>query len=228
VGKGVAGGAAVAAVFWLTVRPLWPRLMALPLHAAPARATLAAFGATAERLGLRLCLVMLALGVLDAVIARARHRRALLMTREEVRRERKELEGDDVQRALRRRAHRDRVLADDGNDGDGAIASIDIRRAAVVVVGAGAGTALGRASVAVALAYQRGGPAAPSIVARGRGALATPIEQAAREAAVPIVDRPMLATALGALAPGDEIPEAHYEEVAAILQTVYASDSGLE
>jgi type III secretion protein U len=189
--------------------------MELPRLAAPARGTLAALGGAAERLGLRIVLVTLALGVLDAVVARARHRRALLMTRDEVRRERKEREGDDAHRALRRRVQREQA-------GEGTEPTADVRGAAVVVVASGA------VPIAVALAYEPKGPAAPAVLVKGQGALVPPIERAARAAGVPIADHPALAQALAGLSVGDEIPEACYEEVAGLLQSVFTHETGLK
>jgi type III secretion protein U len=93
----------VVAVAALTLAPV---LRALPgLTGAPAPRLLATLGALSARLMGRLVLAALALGAADYLVARQRHRRALRMTREEVKREEREREGDPRQRAERRRRH---------------------------------------------------------------------------------------------------------------------------
>jgi flagellar biosynthetic protein FlhB len=152
----------------------------------------------------RLALAALALGVLDYLWQRARHQRSLRMTREEVRREIKETEGDPRHKAERQRLHREvleqRMLA-------------DVRKADFVVINP--------EHIAVALRYDRDGQGAPVVVARGERLLAERIKEVAREAGVPIFRDVPLAHALAALQEGDEIPEPLYEAVAEILRVVY-------
>lgn len=154
-------------------------------------------------LALRLGAAFAAFGVLDWALARRRHRRALMMTRDEVRRELKEDEGDPAHRTERRRRHR--ALLEAG----------PVARATVVVVNP--------THVAVALRHERGGEDAPRVVAKGTGLAAARIRSAARRAGVPIVRDVPLARALHRLAEvGDEIPEELYEAAAAVLAHLYA------
>ena len=154
-------------------------------------------------LALRLAAAFAAFGVLDWALARRRHHRALMMTRDEVRRELKEDEGDPAHRAERRQRHR--ALLDAG----------PVARATVVVVNP--------THVAVALRHDRGGDDAPRVVAKGTGLAAARIRSAARRAGVPIVRDVPLARALHRLAEiGDEIPEELYEAAAAVLAHLYA------
>jgi flagellar biosynthesis protein FlhB len=99
-GRGLCAVAVVAAVVWLTVRPALGGLAALT-GAAPAR-VLAALGALGRAVAVRAALAALALGALDYLVRARAHRRDLRMTREEVRRERRETEGDPATRAERR------------------------------------------------------------------------------------------------------------------------------
>ncbi|MBC8133823.1 MAG: EscU/YscU/HrcU family type III secretion system export apparatus switch protein, partial [Deltaproteobacteria bacterium] len=59
---------------------------------------LAALGLVAERLGVRVALALVALGTMDWLLARRRHHRSLMMTRDEETREYKESEGDPQHR----------------------------------------------------------------------------------------------------------------------------------
>jgi flagellar biosynthesis protein FlhB len=201
VGKGVVKGAAVAGLALWIVRPHLRGLTSLAGR--PAAVALGALGALGQRLAVAVAAVALALGVVDLLAARRAHGRRLRMTREEVRREHKEAEGDPRHRAERQRLQREileqRMVA-------------DVRKADFVVVNP--------EHIAVALRYDRARDAAPVVVASGERLLAERIKQAAREAGVPIFRDVSLARSLRALAEGDEIPPALYEAVAQVIRVV--------
>jgi type III secretion system FlhB-like substrate exporter len=71
--------------------------------------------------------------------------------------------------------------------------------------------------LAVALRYDDGNEQAPVVVSCGQGALAARIERAALDYGVPVVRDVPLSEALAELKAGDEIPEALYGAVAAVL-----------
>ena len=202
VGKGLLKVALVAALAWLTVRPLLGGVAALA--GMDAGRTLDLLGLLASRLAARVALVALALGVADYLFAYRRHRRGLMMTRDEVKREGKESEGDPSHRAERQRLHRElmeqRMVA-------------EVRKADFVVVNPD--------HIAVALRYDRDGDAAPVVIASGERLLAERIKQVAREAGVPIFRDVTLARSLRGLPEGEEIPAALYEAVAEVLRAVY-------
>jgi type III secretion protein U len=146
----------------------------------------------------------LAFGALDWGLARRRHLRSLRMTRDEVRREQKDDEGDPAHRAERRRRHRALLEASPAS------------RATVVVVNP--------SHVAVALRHDRASDDAPRLVAKGTGRAAARIRSAARLAGVPIVRDPPLARALHRLAEvGEEIPEELFDAAAAVLAHLYGA-----
>jgi flagellar biosynthetic protein FlhB len=133
------------------------------------------------------------------------HARQLRMTREEVRQELKESEGDPQVKArirsLQREAARPRMMA-------------EVPRANVVVTDPG--------RYAVALRYAEGSMRAPRVVARGSMLIAERINEIARDAAVPVLRAPPLARALFAHAGmGQEIPGPLYNAVAEVLAWVY-------
>jgi type III secretion protein U len=200
LGLGKAAVLAAVAVAWL-------RASARPLAALAGAAAGALWAAAPLLAGLawRLAATAALLGLLDLALARRRHLRALRMTRDEVRREHKEDEGDPSHRAERRRRHR--ALLEAG----------PVSRATVVVVNP--------THVAVALRHDRAEGGAPVVVAKGAGRAAAAIRSAARRAAVPIVRDVPLARALHRLADlGDEIPEELYEAAAAVLARLYGLD----
>lgn len=128
----------------------------------------------------------------------------LRMTRQELREELRETEGDPFWRA-RRRA-RARALAR-------ARMLQQVPRATVVVTNP--------EEVAVALRYARPMPA-PQVVAKGLGHMAARIRETAARAGVPVYPNPPLARALyGAADVGQYIPPRLYRAVAEVLAWVY-------
>jgi flagellar biosynthetic protein FlhB len=159
-----------------------------------------------RRLFLVLGAALAVLGLLDYLWQRWRYEQSLRMSRQEVREEQKETEGDPQVKARFRRAHREiarrRMLA-------------EVKRADVVLTNP--------IHVAVALRYRAAENVAPRVVAKGAGELAEKIKDAARRAGVPIVERRALARALfRAVKLGAEIPPALYRAVAEILAYIYS------
>ena len=199
---GVAKAAVLVSVLVSWSRGASGRLAALP-GAAAAGALAAALPALAG-LVVRLAAALALLGLVDLALERRRFLRALRMTRDEVRRELREEEGDPAHRSERRRAHR------------AVLESGPVARATVVVVNP--------THVAVALRHDRGADGAPRVLAKGTGLGAWRIRSAARRAGVPIVRDVPLARALHRLAEvGDEIPEELYDAAAALLAHLYAA-----
>ena len=128
----------------------------------------------------------------------------LRMTKEEVRKEMKELEGDPHLKARIRSQQREiarrRMMA-------------AVPKAQVVVTNP--------THFAVALAYDEKMPA-PRVVAKGRGLIAQRIREIAVEHGVPLLEAPPLARALYAHSElGDVIPAALYRAVAEVMAYVY-------
>jgi flagellar biosynthetic protein FlhB len=133
------------------------------------------------------------------------HEKKLRMTREEVRKENKETEGDPQVKAHIRSQQREmarrRMMS-------------EIPKADVVVTNP--------THYAVALRYQDGAMRAPTVVAKGAHLLAARIRALAEEHRVPILEAPPLARALYRHAElGDEIPATLYTAVAEVLAYVY-------
>jgi flagellar biosynthetic protein FlhB len=154
--------------------------------------------------GLQVGLVFLLFGAGDFLLQRFFHLRELRMTKQEVRQELKESEGDPLIKGARRHLHleiatRNMVAA--------------VKSANVVVVNP--------THVAVALRYDTAEMSAPVIVAKGVELIAAEIRRVAVEAGVPVVCDVPLARTLYDLELDAEIPEELYGAVATILQFVY-------
>jgi flagellar biosynthesis protein FlhB len=153
-------------------------------------------------------IVGVALGALDMLVVRRAWRKRLMMSKDEVKREYKESEGDPQTKAARERAHHEMLAsATVGN----------VKNATVVVVNP--------THFATALKYdEKDGDEAPVVVATGEGDLAQRIIAAAHDYGVPVLRDVPLARALAELQVGDAIPEALYEAVAEILREAWAED----
>lgn len=146
------------------------------------------------------------LAVVDVVLTRRSWRKKLMMSRDEIKREHKESEGDPQLKAARERAHHEMLAA----------ATVgNVRKASVVIVNP--------THIACALRYDTDeeGDEAPVLVASGHGDLAKRIVAAAHQYGVPVLRDVPLARALVDLEIGDEIPEALYEAVAEILREAW-------
>jgi len=129
----------------------------------------------------------------------------LMMSREEMKQEYKEMEGSPQTRSrirgLQRQMRRRKVKA-------------DVARAAVILTNP--------THYAVALGFDFGTMEAPKVLAKGRNLLAEEIKTEARWAGVPIVENPPLARSLYRwVEVGEAIPADLYAAVAAILAYLY-------
>jgi flagellar biosynthetic protein FlhB len=150
------------------------------------------------------CVFFVFAAAFDLWFQRRVYRKQLRMTKEEVRREHKEMEGDVHVRA-RRRQLRFELLAQAQTQA--------VRQADVLVTNP--------THVAAALAYDIARDGAPRVIAKGVDALAEQMKRAAAEAGVPEIRDVPLARALLQVPIDEEIPERLYDAVAEILNLVY-------
>ncbi|MFT7723406.1 MAG: flagellar biosynthesis protein FlhB [Roseateles sp.] len=175
-------------------------IMSVPLPSALAYAGQQLMG------GLALLAIALALfAAVDVPLQRQLWLRRMRMTREEVKQELKEVEGNmEVKARMRARMRemaRRRMLA--------AVPQADL-------------VVMNPTHYAVALKYDEGRMAAPKVVAKGADLLALRIRDLAKDAKVPVLQQPVLARALYAHAELDrEIPAALFGAVAQVLAYVY-------
>ena len=152
-------------------------------------------------------LAALAVGALfDWILQRQRFTQRLRMSREEVKEEHKQAEGDphvkQKQRSMRMERAKKRMMA-------------NVPKATVVV--------MNPTHYAVALRYDDDTPA-PMCVAKGMDAVALRIRAVAEEAGVPVIEDAPLARALYATVEVDQtIPRQHYEAVAKVIGFVLSA-----
>jgi flagellar biosynthetic protein FlhB len=192
-------GSAGALVIWVQVEA-YAGLAGRPLPAAVAATADLVLWGVAVVVGTMLLIV-----AADVPLQLWQHYSRLRMSREDLRKEMRETEGDPhVKAAVRgqqRQMARRRMMA-------------EVPRADVVVTNP--------SHYAVALAYAEGGMQAPRVVAKGADLVAARIREIAAAHRVPVLESPPLARALYRHAEiGEEIPEALYTAVAEVLAYVF-------
>jgi flagellar biosynthesis protein FlhB len=200
--KGFVKVALAAGAAWAAVEPLIGALT--NLTGTRMWSILIVLGYGADKVGMRLVLIVAIIGFADFLWQKHQHMKNLRMSHDEVKREHKESEGDPHNKAERKRFHKELLEQRMVNE---------VKKANFVVVNP--------THIAVAIRYDKDKDAAPVVLAKGERLLAERIKQAAREAGVPIFRDVGLARALKDVEEGDEVPEALYEAIAEILRVVY-------
>lgn len=200
--KSVAKFAIVAIVAYLVVRPRIPMILATMTY--PMAQAMEFFRETLFLLYRDIMLVMLVLAGADYLYQRHSYEKGIRMTKQEVKDEQKDAEGNpeikSKQRSLFFAAAMRRILT-------------KVPKASVVITNP--------THFAVALQYDAGTPA-PVLVAKGVDHLALKIRERAKEAGVPIVENPPLARAIYHNVELDRpIPGELFQAVAQVLAYVY-------
>ena len=184
---------------------LWPERDAIPNAVT---LEIGQFAILMEQLGFRVLVaalaVMTVIAALDFAFQRYQHMKQLRMSKQELKDEYKQTEGDPMIKArlrqIRTERARQRMMS-------------AVPEADVVVTNP--------THYAVALKYEHGEDNAPRVTAKGVDHIAEKIREVATEADVPLVENPPLARALYASVELDqEIPPEHYQAVAEIISYV--------
>jgi flagellar biosynthetic protein FlhB len=158
-----------------------------------------------SRLMLRVGLAMLVLALADYFYQRWEYEQSLRMSKQELKEEFKQQDGNPEIRSKIRQKQRElargRMME-------------DVKKADVIVTNP--------THYAVALAYQSDSMAAPTVLAKGQGLIALRIRELAQENAIPIVENKPLARELHRVVDvGQAVPADLYQAVAEVLAFVY-------
>lgn len=149
--------------------------------------------------------LFLALGAIDFWRMRRRYTKDLRMSKQEIRDEFKEIEGNPQIKARVRRLQRDLL-----------------RRRMMSQVPKATAVVVNPTHFAVAIRYKPEEMVAPEVIAKGKNYLALRIRQKAVEHEIPVVENPPLAQALyKSVEVGQQIPAHLYRAVAEILAYIY-------
>ena len=162
------------------------------------------FTVVAEVAG-KIVLALVAIAIFDYFYQRWHHEQQLMMTKQEVKDETKQTEGDPQLKVRIRQIQREM---------SNARMMQEVPKADAVIVNP--------THFSVAILYDRDVMTAPEVIAKGADHLALRMRTVARENNVPILERPELARDLYAnVEIGDDIPERFYKAIAEILAFVY-------
>jgi len=150
-------------------------------------------------------LLMLALSVVDFAFQKFLFEEGLRMTKQEVKDERKESDGDPLVkqriRTVQIQMARTRMMA-------------EVPKAEVVITNP--------THLAIALAYDRAEMDAPTVVAKGAGHIAEKIKKIAAENDIPVMeDKPLARILFKSVGIGQMVPDELYRTIAEILAYVY-------
>jgi len=156
------------------------------------------------KMGSRAAILLFVLAASDYAYQRWEYERSLRMTRQEVKEEMRQTEGDPLVRARIRSIQREMAMRR---------MMQEVPKADVVITNP--------THIAVALRYRQALESAPRVCAKGMRLIAERIKAIAREYNIPIIEDKPLAHTLYKLKLGQEIPFTLYKAVAEILARVY-------
>ena len=153
----------------------------------------------------KIVLALVAIAIFDYLYQRWHHEKQLMMTKQEVKEETKQTEGDPQLKARIRQIQREM---------SNARMMQEVPKADALIVNP--------THFSVAILYDRDVMEAPEVTAKGTDHMALRMRTVARENNVPILERPELARDLYAnVEIGETIPERFYKAIAEILAFVY-------
>lgn len=153
----------------------------------------------------KITLVMCVIAVLDYFFQYRQHKKDIKMSKQEVKEEFKQMEGDPQIKGKIRQKQREMAMSR---------MMQSIPDATVVITNP--------THISVALKYDEGGVSAPKVVAKGADNIALKIKELAKENEVPIVEnKPLARTIYETVDLEGEIPEELYQGVAEILAFIY-------
>jgi flagellar biosynthesis protein FlhB len=186
--------------------PLYPRLVLMDIR------QLFHWTATISyEIVIRVAILLIIVAIADYFFQKYRFTEQLKMTKQEVKEEYKETEGDPVTKSRIRRIQREmarkRMMA-------------DVPNADVVITNP--------THYSIALSYKLDSMEAPKVVAKGVGFLALKIRELAQEHGIPLVEnKPLAQTLYKSVEIGEYIPASLYRAVAEILAYVYKAKNAL-
>lgn len=201
--KGLLKATLFAIVIYVAIRDYLPfssKTMQMPLAIGSA-----AFWDMLWTLAMRLAMMLLVMALVDYLYQKWEFERSIRMSKQEIKEEYKQMEGDPQVKSKIRQKQRElakkRMMA-------------DVPKADVVITNP--------TTLAIALSYDRELMGAPQVVAKGMGFVARRIRELALAAGVPVIeDKPLAWALFQGVEIGEEIPEDLYRGVAEILAMVY-------
>jgi flagellar biosynthetic protein FlhB len=199
--------AAIGIVAYMTIRNELPKLVTM-LDSGLWQ-SVAFIASMASRLLLTAGIMFLVISIPDYIFQRRQFMESLKMSKQEIKEEYKQMEGDPLVKSRLRQRMRELLSQN---------MAVNVPKADVIITNP--------THYAIAMQWDRSTMRAPMLTAKGADQLALRIKEIARENQVPIVENKPLARALYAeVEIGDMIPDEYYQALAVILAKVYALDA---
>jgi flagellar biosynthetic protein FlhB len=193
---------------YVLLRDDFESFLSLPLKSVSVGA--AQVGGSIQTLLWKASFVFLIFGAVDLFRQKRRYQQDMKMSKQEIRDEFKEVEGNPLMKSRIRRLRRDMA-----------------RRRMMHEVATATAVVVNPTHFAVALKYNMQAQGAPVVVAKGKNYLALRIRQRAIESQVPLIENPPLAQGLyKSVEVGQEIPAQFYRAVAEVLAYIYRLMNG--
>ncbi|MBN2618868.1 MAG: flagellar biosynthesis protein FlhB [Spirochaetales bacterium] len=195
---------------YLNVKSIMPNLVVLMNHSISESFKLIA--GTAFKMMVQAAIIMLAISVPDYLFQRKQHLDSLKMSKQEVKEEYKQMEGDPQIKSRLKQKMQDILNS---------TMIQNVPKADVVITNP--------THFAVALEYDSGSMIAPRVSAKGQDNIAQNIKRVAKEHNVPIVENKPLARGLYAdTEVGDTVPDKYWSIVATVLAEIRRIDNNLK
>ncbi len=195
--------ALVATVVWITIAGAMPTI--LGLSDAPLSYTVEVIVELIFLMGFRVASGLVLVGIIDLFYRIWKHKKDMMMSKEDVKEERKKSEGDPKIKAKIKKIQLNLAMQR---------MQQDVKTADVVI--------RNPTHFAVALKYDRESGSSPKVVAKGRGHVALRIIEIAQDAGVEVVEnRPLARELHRSVEVGDFIPERLFKAVAAVLAFIF-------
>ena len=196
----------VILIGWIAVNTVLGKFReSLVLVDTPALTIISYIGKTAALILSKVCAILIFLAFVDYLFVRWEMEEKMKMTKQEVKEEFKETEGDPFIKAqirsIQQQMARKRMMA-------------EVPKADVVITNP--------THLSIAIRYNSNEMEAPRIIAKGADLIAMRIREIARENGIPLVENPPVARLLHNLDLGATIPEEMFKAVAEILAYVYS------
>ncbi|MCX8092801.1 MAG: flagellar biosynthesis protein FlhB [Candidatus Goldbacteria bacterium] len=194
----------ISYIFYTTIKKIFNEIFLTPLMDIETYFTFATD--VVFKLGIKITIAFIFFSIIDYLYQKYEYEDNLMMSKQEVKDELKQLEGDPLIKArirnIQREIARRRMIS-------------EIPQADVVITNP--------THIAVVIRYKEGEDNAPKIVAKGFNLMAEKIKEIARKYGIIIMENPPLARTLSKLEVGWEIPPELFQTMAEILAFVYQS-----
>jgi len=163
------------------------------------------FSGIVSTLSINIAVLMIAIGVIDFIFQKRDFKKRMMMTKQEIKEEYRQMEGDPKIKAARQQRQRQLSMSRTMQN---------VEESTVVITNP--------THIAIALRYRQGEDQAPVVMAKGLDFMAQKIKEKAREKGIPVIENKPLARAMyHSVEAGSTVPVELYQAIAEVLALVY-------